>query len=137
MHRCIFLSSAFLFFFRRTGLLGTFQTSSPLPPGVYREIIENHHKCHKQHNKKKKMKTYLNVLFGDEPWPVSQNLIDFIEIPQFGRNRMQTVKPTLVSANRKEFTHLLLNQVRTLMTTSSLFFKINKFKNVFFFVFFK
>ena len=76
------------------------------------------------------METYLNVLFGDEPWPVSQNLIDFIEIPQFGRNRMQSVKPTLVSANRKEFTHLLLNQVRTLMTTSSLYFsKINKFKN--------
>jgi hypothetical protein len=60
------------------------------------------------------------VVFGDEPGPVSQNLIDFIEISQFGWNRVQSVKPTLVSALQKELVHLLLNQVRTLMTAGSL-----------------
>lgn len=66
-------------------------------------------------------RTYLNVVLGDEPGPVSQNLIDFVEIPQFGRNRMESVEPALVSALQKELVHLLLNQVRTLMATSGLY----------------
>lgn len=79
--------------------------------------------CPRTTRKKKSSskRTYLNVVFGDEPRPVSQNLIDFVEIPQFGRNRMESVEPALVSALQKELVHLLLNQVRTLMATSGLY----------------
>lgn len=83
------------------------------------------HTCtHVPQKKSSSGRTYLNVVFGDEPRPVSQNLIDFVEIPQFGRNRMESVEPTFVSSNQKELVHLLLNQVRTLMTTSSLYINL-------------
>lgn len=51
---------------------------------------------------------------------MSQDFIDFVEIPQFGRNSVETIEPALVSALLQELAHLLLNQVRTLMTAGSL-----------------
>lgn len=36
---------------------------------------------------------YLNVLLGDEPWPVCQDLVDLVEVAEFGGDEFEATQP--------------------------------------------
>lgn len=60
------------------------------------------------------------MVLGDEPGPMGQDLVELVEVSQLGRNGVETLKPPFVAALLDEFRHLLLDQVRALMTASRL-----------------
>jgi len=62
---------------------------------------------------------YLDVVFGDEPGSVRQDFVHFVEILQFGGDVVEAQQPAFVAVRLHELVHLLLDQIRTPVTTCS------------------
>ena len=70
-----------------------------------------------------KRSSYLDVVFGNEPGPVGQNLVDFVQVQQFRGDVVQSQKPTLVAIGQHKLAHLLLDQITASVTTCRLHFQ--------------
>ena len=60
------------------------------------------------------------MALGDEPWPMGEDLVELVKVPQLGRDGIETLEPALVSALLQKLGYLLLNQIGALVTTGSL-----------------
>lgn len=63
---------------------------------------------------------HLDVLLGDEPWPMGQQLVDLAELAQFLRGAVEAKQPLRVTASLQELGHVGAHQVGTLVAGSSL-----------------
>lgn len=55
--------------------------------------------------------TYLDVLLGDEPGPVRQQLVDLIEVPEFLGGTVQPLQPRRAAPHLQELPHVQPHQV--------------------------
>jgi len=54
---------------------------------------------------------YLDVLLGDEPGPVRQDLVDLVEVAQFGGDEIETAQPLGIAPRPQELQHVEVHQV--------------------------
>lgn len=66
---------------------------------------------------------YLDVLLGDEPWAMCQQLVDLIKLAQLLRGPVEAKQPLRVTASLQKLGHVGANQVGTLVAGSSLWRK--------------
>lgn len=57
------------------------------------------------------IRSHLDVLLGDEPGPVRQQLVDLIEVPEFLRGTVQPLQPCGVAPHLQELRHVQPHQV--------------------------
>lgn len=62
----------------------------------------------------------LDVLLGDEPGPVRQQLVDLIEIPEFRGGTVQPLQPRGVPPHLQELRHVQAHQVGALVPSCCL-----------------
>lgn len=63
---------------------------------------------------------HLDVLLGDEPRPMCQQLVDLTELAQLLRGTMESKQPLRVAASLQKLSHVGAHQVGTLVAGSSL-----------------
>lgn len=69
---------------------------------------------------------YLDVVFGDEPGPVGEDLVDLVQVAQLARDEREPAQPVGVAAGVTELARLLLDHVRALVPTGRL---VNQLRN--------
>lgn len=60
--------------------------------------------------------SHLNVLLGDEPGPVRQQLVDLIEVAEFLGSTVQPLQPCWVAPHLQELPHVQAHQVGALVS---------------------
>lgn len=67
-----------------------------------------------------KLKSYLNVFFGEQPRAVGQDLVELPESLQLLRGFLQTVQPLGIASYLQEIVHVQVDQIRALVPGSGL-----------------
>lgn len=67
-----------------------------------------------------RLKSYLNVFFGEEPRAVGQDLVELPESLQLLRGFLQTIQPLGIASYLQEIVHVQVDQIRALVPGSSL-----------------
>lgn len=67
-----------------------------------------------------RLKSYLNVFFGEQPGAVGQDLIELPESLQLPWGFFQTIQPLRITSDLQEVTDVQVDQIRALVPSSSL-----------------
>lgn len=63
---------------------------------------------------------HLDMLLGDKPWPMCQQLVDLVELAQLLRGTVQAKQPFRVTTRLQKLGHVGAHQVGTLVAGGSL-----------------